>query len=193
MVGVTSLVYTIAHIIIYFALRFWNFAAITYEMATRVSLILATLSTIGLLALGATSFDMAIRRMGARRWQNLHSIIYATAALGLIHYLLSPDMYPEQYLMSGMFFWLMAWRALNRRGLGADPIALVALAFASSLFTAIFEAGWTWIYHGYEPSWTLSNNFSLDLGVSAAWKILVPGLLVALAAAARWTPRLRTA
>ena len=193
MVGVTSLVYTIAHIIIYFALRFWNFAAITHEMATRVSLILATVATIGLLALGATSFDLAIRRMGARGWQKLHSIIYATAALALIHYLLSPDMYPEQYLMSGMFFWLMAWRALNRRGLGADPIVLVVLAFVASLFTAFFEAGWTWIYHGYEPSWTLGNNFSLDLGVSAAWKILMLGFLVAMAAAARWSPRLRTA
>jgi sulfoxide reductase heme-binding subunit YedZ len=193
MVGVTALVYTIAHIIIYFALRFWNFAAIAHEMATRVSLILATIATIGLVALGATSFDLAVRRMGARGWQKLHNIIYATAALALIHYVLSPDMYPEQYLMSGIFFWLMAWRGLNRRGLGADAIALAALALLSSLFTAFFEAGWIWMYHGYEPSWTLGNNFSLDLGVPAAWKILVLGLLVALAAAGRWTPRLRTA
>jgi methionine sulfoxide reductase heme-binding subunit len=75
MVGVTALIYTIAHIIIYFALRFWNFAAIAHEMATRVSLVLATVATIGLVALGATSFDLAIRRMGARGWQQLHNII----------------------------------------------------------------------------------------------------------------------
>jgi methionine sulfoxide reductase heme-binding subunit len=193
MIGVTALVYTIAHIVIYFALRFWNFAAIAREMATRVSLILATIATVGLVALGATSLDLAIRHMGAAGWQRLHNIIYATAVLALVHYLLSPDIYPEQYLMSGMFFWLMAWRELNRRGLGADVVALAALALVASLFTAFFEAGWTWMYHDYEPAWTLSNNFSLALGVSPAWKIFVLGLLAALSAAGRWTQRLRTA
>src|ERR1700681_4905221 len=49
MIGVTALAYTIAHIIIYFALRFWNFASIAYEMATRVSLILASVATLGLI------------------------------------------------------------------------------------------------------------------------------------------------
>src|SRR5262249_45461605 len=66
MIGVTALAYTIAHIIIYFALRFWNFASIAHEMATRLSLILATVATIGLIALGATSIDAAVRRMGAK-------------------------------------------------------------------------------------------------------------------------------
>ena len=44
MIGVTALAYTIAHIIIYFALRFWNFASIAHEMVTRFSLIVATVS-----------------------------------------------------------------------------------------------------------------------------------------------------
>ena len=185
MIGVTALAYTVAHIVIYFALRFWNFASIAHEMATRASLILATIATIGLVALGATSFDLAIRRMGAKGWQRLHTIIYATAALALVHYLLSPDMYPEQYLMSGIFFWLIAWRALNSRGLGTDTIALSALTLAASLFTALLEALWTWAYHDYEPAWTLGNNFSLDLGLAAAWKVLGLGLLIALVAAGR--------
>src|SRR6202162_4711845 len=66
MIGVTALAYTIAHIIIYFALRFWNFASIAHEMVTRISLILATAATIGLIALGATSLDAAVRRIGAK-------------------------------------------------------------------------------------------------------------------------------
>jgi len=81
-------------------LRFWNFASIAHEMMTRISLILATIATIGLIALGATSLDVAVRRMGARGWQRLHNAIYVTAALALIHYLLSPDIYPEP-LLSG--------------------------------------------------------------------------------------------
>ena len=193
MIGVTALAYTFAHIVIYFALRFWNFASIAHEMATRFSLILATLATIGLIALGATSLDAAIARMGAKGWQRLHNAIYVITALALVHYLLSPDVYPEQYLTSGMFFWLMVWRLLNSRGLGTDARALVALAVASSLFAAMLEAGWLWAYHGYEPMWTLHNNLTLDLGVPPAWKLLALGLMIAVVAFAQQAQRPRAA
>jgi methionine sulfoxide reductase heme-binding subunit len=191
MIGVAALAYAIAHIIIYFALRFWNFASIAHEMVTRLSLILAMVATIGLIALGVTSVDAAVRRMGAKGWQRLHNVIYAIAALALIHYLLSPDAYPEQYLMSGMFFWLMGWRVLNRRGRGSDVRALAVLAVSSSLFAAILEASWLWAYHGYEPLGTLGNNFNLVLGVSPAWKVLILGLLIVLGAASRQAPGLK--
>jgi sulfoxide reductase heme-binding subunit YedZ len=182
MIGVTALVYTLAHIIIYFALRFWNFASIAHEMVTRISLILAIVATIGLIALGATSLDAAIARMGTEGWNRLHNTVYAITALALVHYLLSPDSYPEQFLTSGMFFWLMVWRLLNRRGLGTDARTLAMLAVTSSLFAAVLEAGWLWAYHGYEPIWTLRNNLTLDLGVPPAWQMLALGLLIAVVA-----------
>jgi sulfoxide reductase heme-binding subunit YedZ len=182
MIGVTALAYAVAHIIIYFALRFWNFANIAHEMATRVSLIIATVATLGMIALGATSLDAAVARMGAKGWQRLHNTIYVIAGLALVHYLLSPDIYPEQFLLTGMFSWLMVWRSLNRRGLGTDPRALAALAVAASVFTALFEAVWVWAIHGYEPVGTLRNDFSLDLGVPPAWEILVLGLAIAVVA-----------
>jgi sulfoxide reductase heme-binding subunit YedZ len=56
-------------------------------------LILATIATIGMVALGATSFDGAIRRIGAKSWQRLHNAIYVIGALAVVHYLLSPDIY----------------------------------------------------------------------------------------------------
>jgi sulfoxide reductase heme-binding subunit YedZ len=183
MIGVTALAYTIAHIIIYFALRLWDFGFIAREMVSRLSLIVATVSTIGLIALGATSLDAAIRRMGAEGWNLLHNTVYVITALALLHYLLSPGIFSEQFLMSGMFVWLMVWRVLYRRGLGADARALAMLAVASCFFTVFFEAGWVWAYHGYKPSGTLRNNFTLDLGLAPrAWQILALGLLIAGAA-----------
>jgi sulfoxide reductase heme-binding subunit YedZ len=163
MVGVAALVYTIAHIIVYLPLRLWNFAFIANEMATRLSLVVATVSTIGLIVLGVTSVDAAIRRMGAKNWQRLHNTVYVISALAILHVLLSRGTYPEQYLLTGMFIWLMVWRVLDRYGLGADAKALATLAVASSLFTALLEAGWIWARRGYELSWTLGNNFTLDL------------------------------
>jgi sulfoxide reductase heme-binding subunit YedZ len=181
MIGVTALAYSIAHLIIYFALRLWNFASIAHEMVTRLSLILAAVATAGLLALGATSVDAAVARMGARGWQRLHNWLYAFTALALVHYLLSPDIYPEQYLLSGMFVWLMGWRVLNRRGHAADVKALVTLAAAAGVFTVLLEAGWIRTYHGYPPAETLANNLTLDVGLSPAWQILALGLLIAFA------------
>jgi methionine sulfoxide reductase heme-binding subunit len=70
MIGVTALAYTLAHTVVYFALRSWNFRFIVNEK-TRLSMIVATLSTIGLIVLGATSLDAAIKRMGAKGWQRL--------------------------------------------------------------------------------------------------------------------------
>jgi sulfoxide reductase heme-binding subunit YedZ len=166
-------------------LRLWDFGFIALEMVTRLSLIVAAVSTIGLIALGATSLDGAIRLMGAKGWNQLHNTVYVVTALALLHYLLSPGVFPEQYLMSGMFFWLVFWRVLNRRGRGTDVRSLTMLAVASCLFTALLEVGWTWVYHGYAPSGTLRNNFTLVLGLSPAWELLVCGLLIALAAAVR--------
>jgi sulfoxide reductase heme-binding subunit YedZ len=191
MIGVTALAYAMGHIIIYFALRFWNFASIAHEMATRISLILATIATIGLIALGATSLDAAVRRMGAKGWQRLHNAIYVVSALALIHYLLSPDIYPEQYLMSGIFFWLMVWRVLNHREQGTNPGALALLAVASCVFTALLEVGWIWAYQGYTLSEILSIYFTLTLGIPPAWTILVVGFLIAVAAGTKQALRRR--
>ena len=59
---------------------------------------------------------------------------------------------------------------------------LAILGVASALFTAFFEAAWMWVYQDFEPVGTLSQNFSLDLGLSAAWQALLPGLSIAAAA-----------
>jgi len=185
MIGVTALAYTIAHIIIYFALRFWNFAFIAHEMVTRLSLIVATVSTIGLIALGATSFDAAVRRMGAKGWQQLHNAIYVVTALALLHYLLSPGLFPDQFLLSGMFFWLMVWRVLHRRGQGTNAAVLALLAVASCVFTAVFEVGCIWAFRGYELSEIFSIYFTPILGIPPAWTILALGLLIAVAAFAQ--------
>src|SRR5579863_532213 len=193
MVGVTALVYSIAHIPIYFALRSWNFAFIANETATRPSLIAATVSTIGLIALGATSLDAAIARMGVKGWQRLHNTVYAVTALALLHALLSRGSFPEQYLLSGAFLWLMLWRVLDRYGWGANAAALALLTVASGLLAALIEAGRLWLNRGYDPLQTLGFNFTLDFGVPPPWTILVVGLAIALAAAVRGAPRLMPA
>jgi sulfoxide reductase heme-binding subunit YedZ len=183
MIGVTALAYAIAHVVIYFALRFWDFAFIAREIATRLSLIVATVSTIGLIALGATSADAAVRWMGAAAWQRLHRAVYAATALAILHYLLSPGLFPDQFLLSGLFFWLMMWRLLERRGRGANVWALTALAIASSLFTAAFQVVCIWAFRDYALSEIFDIYFTSVLGIPPMWTVLALGLLIAAAVA----------
>jgi sulfoxide reductase heme-binding subunit YedZ len=186
MIGVTALLYTLGHVVIYFALRMWNLTFILNEVATQLSLILATLSTVGLVALGVTSTDGSIRRMGAANWQRLHNLTYIISALALLHVVLARGTYTEQYSLAGVFVWLMAWRLLARRGRATDPVALTLLAVGCAVFTALLEAGFLFVRRGYELSWTLGNNFNpamIDVYVPPAWQVLGMGLAVALAAA----------
>jgi methionine sulfoxide reductase heme-binding subunit len=195
MIGVTALVYTIAHVIIYLVFRHWDLAFIANDMM-RLSMILATLSTIGLIVLGATSADAAIRYMGAKNWQRLHTTNYAISGLAILHVVLARGTYAEQYMLTGIFFWLMAWRVLARHGLGANAKALAMLAVASCLFAALLEAGFLWGRRGFDVLVTLGYNLTLailDVGYPPAWQVLAFGLLVALGAAGREALRLKAA
>jgi methionine sulfoxide reductase heme-binding subunit len=196
MIGVTAFIYTIAHVIIYFAFRRWDFANIITDMTTRLTLIVATLSTIGLIALGATSFDAAVKYMGAKNWQQLHTTNYLISALAILHVLLARGTYTEQYVLTALFIWLMAWRLLARYGLGTRARALAMLAVASCLVAALLEAGFLWARRGFGVWDTLGINFNLavlDFGYPPAWQVLALGLAVALAAAGREALRARAA
>jgi methionine sulfoxide reductase heme-binding subunit len=196
MIGVTALVYTIAHIIIYFAFRRWDFAYIANDMTTRLTLVLATLSTIGLIVLGATSVDAAIRYMGTKNWQRLHTTNYVISGLAILHVALARGTYAEQYILTGIFFWLMAWRVLARYGLGANAKALTMLAVASCLVAAFLEAGFLWARRGFDVLETLGYNLSLailDVGYPPAWQVLAFGLIITLGAAGREALRLKAA
>jgi sulfoxide reductase heme-binding subunit YedZ len=196
MIGVAALVYTIAHVIIYFAFRHWDFAYIANDMSTRLTLIVATLSTIGLIVLGATSVDAAIAYMGAKNWQRLHTTNYVISGLAILHVMLARGTYTEQYMLTGIFFWLMAWRVLAHYGLGANAKALMMLAVASCLVAAFLEAGFLWARRGFDVLTSLGYNLSLailDVGYPPAWQVLAFGLLIALGAAGSRALRLKAA
>jgi methionine sulfoxide reductase heme-binding subunit len=187
MVGVAGLIYTLAHMIIYFAFRNWDWAFIGNDML-RTSMVVAALSTAGLIALGATSLDAAIKYMGARNWNRLHTANYVITGFGVLHVVLARGTYAEQYMLAGVFFWLMAWRVLARYKLGANATALVLLAAGSGLVAALLEAGFLWMRRGFDAVTTLALNLSLailDVGYPPAWQVLAFGLVVLLAFAGR--------
>ena len=59
---------------------------IAHDIAKRPFILLGFLTWLGLLPLAATSFNRAIKALGAARWQRLHRLVYGLALLALLHF-----------------------------------------------------------------------------------------------------------
>ena len=74
MVGVAGLAYTLFHAAVYFGLEKTTLATVSADLQ-RLTVIVAILSALGLVALAATSFDAAVRRLGGSRdWNRIHDL-----------------------------------------------------------------------------------------------------------------------
>lgn len=169
LLGVASFFYCAIHVIAWFGLRFWDWAALGTELAGRLSLWIATLSMLVLLALAVTSFDGVIRSMG-QRWKRLHNLVYAAAFLAVLHFLMSPgSLQGIPFLMAGAYFWLMGWRMLERRRQGNNPLALAGLGLAAALFALLLQPLWLVTVQagrtGQDFWAALADNINLDLWI----------------------------
>src|SRR3954453_2198234 len=81
MVGVAPFAYAIGHLGLYATDQAFDLAKIATEIAVRIYPTIGFAAVIGLATLAATSTDGMIRRLGARRWQRLHRLVYAVALL----------------------------------------------------------------------------------------------------------------
>ncbi|HET7525455.1 MAG TPA: protein-methionine-sulfoxide reductase heme-binding subunit MsrQ [Burkholderiaceae bacterium] len=79
----------------YAALHFSSYAVfdmglvwsdIVRDVAKRPFILVGTAAFLLLLPLAATSFNRAIKWLGAARWQQLHRIVYAIAMLAMLHF-----------------------------------------------------------------------------------------------------------
>jgi len=68
-----------------------------------------------LVPLAATSTAGWIRRLGGKRWQRLHSLVYVTAIAAVVHYywLVKSDI-RQPMLYGTLVALLLAWRVVSR-------------------------------------------------------------------------------
>lgn len=87
MLGLYAFFYAVLHFLTYLWLdQFFDWHAILKDIAKRPFITVGFSALVLLLPLAATSTNAMMRRLG-RRWQQLHRLVYAIAALGVIHYL----------------------------------------------------------------------------------------------------------
>ena len=187
MLGVTALAYGLLHLGAYGVDQNGRLLVIAGEIGRRFYLQIGFAALLGLLLLGLTSTDGAMRRLG-RRWGQLHQASYVIALLGGYHFFLQSKLEIAQAaLMAGLLVWLFAIRLVHR--LGGDvrrPVMLAGLSLLAALLTAALEYGWYALATAIPAERILTANLSLDAGVRPAWWVLGATLLPL--ALAVWRP-----
>lgn len=87
LLGLFAFFYACVHMLAYVALYAgFNPTAIFDDIAKRRFITMGVLAWVLLLPLALTSTNWAIRKLGGKRWNRLHKLVYAAAVAGLIHY-----------------------------------------------------------------------------------------------------------
>jgi sulfoxide reductase heme-binding subunit YedZ len=182
-IGLAGLTYSLIHLVSFFALYRWDWSGIVRQAYSRPSLIVATASLLGFLALGLTSTDAAVRWLGPKNWHRLHRANYILTALAVAHFLLSPGIFSVQYLIAGLLFFLLTWRLLKTRGTAPTPMELAILSVGAALFAVALEIGWLWAYQHVPVLETLADLMNFDEELPPPLLVLVAGLLFSATAA----------
>jgi sulfoxide reductase heme-binding subunit YedZ len=87
MLGLFVYFYVVLHLLSYswFDMGF-DVADIAKDIAKRPFILVGFLGFVLLTPLAATSFNRAVKALGARRWQLLHKLVYLIAGLGVLHF-----------------------------------------------------------------------------------------------------------
>lgn len=87
LVGLFAFFYGTVHMLTYVALYAgFDVHAMLADIAKRRFITMGVAAWLLLLPLAATSTNWAIRKLGGRRWNRLHRLVYVAAVCGVIHY-----------------------------------------------------------------------------------------------------------
>jgi sulfoxide reductase heme-binding subunit YedZ len=189
--GVAAACYAVFHFTLYIADQKFDLAKVASEIVLRFYLTIGFTALLGLIALGVTSTDAAVRRLGAK-WGTLHKAVYVIGVLAVVHFALQKklDIY-EPTLMAGLLAWLLTYRALYKWRREVGLAGLTALALFATIFTMLFEALWYGALTGISPARVIALNFMVTVDIRPAWWVLAVSFTVIAAylAAQRLWPR----
>ena len=114
MLGLFAYFYVVIHLLSYgwFDMGF-DVPEIAKDIAKRPFILVGFAAFVLLTPLAATSFNRAIKALGAKRWQMLHKLIYLIAGLGLLHFFwmrAGKNNFAEVFVYAAIIAVLLAWR-----------------------------------------------------------------------------------
>ncbi|MBA5778610.1 sulfoxide reductase heme-binding subunit YedZ [Stappia sp. F7233] len=180
MLGLAAAAYALLHLGLYVVDQAFDLSKIASEIVLRFYLTIGFVALVGLMALGVTSTDGAIRRMG-QNWHRLHKLTYGIAILAAFHFFLqSKSDVTEATLMAGFYVALMLYRAAQKRGFNlASPVVLAVIAALAGLATAGIEYLWYALATGIPAERVLAANLDFRYSIRPAWWVFGTGMAFA--------------
>ena len=118
LLGLLTFGYAVLHLLCYAVFDMGlDGSDIARDIAKRPFILVGFSAFVLLLALAATSFNRAIRWLGAARWQALHRTVYAVAVLAVLHFWWMRSgkrLYGEVLVYAAILAALLGWRVLRR-------------------------------------------------------------------------------
>jgi len=114
MLGLFAYFYVAVHFLSYsgFDMGF-DLADIVKDIAKRPFILVGSLAFLLLTPLALTSWNAAIKRLGARRWQRLHQLVYVISGLALLHFFWmrsAKNNFAEVFVYAAIVALLLGWR-----------------------------------------------------------------------------------
>lgn len=120
MLGLFTFFYGLLHFLCFAWLDMGlDLAAILADIPKRPFILVGTAALLLMLPLAATSFNAAIKALGAARWQALHRSVYAVAVLAVLHFFWmrsGKNDFAEVAVYAAIVATLLGWRAWRRFG-----------------------------------------------------------------------------
>lgn len=114
MVGVTTFCYGVLHVAAYSWLDMGlEWQDISADIPKRPFILVGFAAMVLMSALAITSFNRAIKAMGAKRWQALHRCVYLVAVLAVLHFFwmrAGKNNFAEVLVYAAILGMLLGWR-----------------------------------------------------------------------------------
>ncbi|MGQ0597437.1 sulfite oxidase heme-binding subunit YedZ [Aquabacterium sp.] len=118
--GVTVFIYAVLHFLAYAWLdKGLVLDDIIKDIYKRNFILVGLVALVLMTPLVLTSFNAAIRKLGGKRWQALHKLVYAVALLGLLHFYwkkAAKNDVSEVMVYAVILAVLLGWRAMRKGG-----------------------------------------------------------------------------
>jgi sulfoxide reductase heme-binding subunit YedZ len=116
MLGLFAFFYGLTHFVFYIGVdQFFDWSIILADVIKRKFMTVGFVALCLLVPLALTSTKGQIRRLGARRWKRLHTLVYPAAVLGVIHFIwrVKADR-REPFIFAAILLALFGVRIVNR-------------------------------------------------------------------------------
>ena len=122
--GLAAFFWAMGHLSVYIVLdQFFDWPEIVKDILKHLYITVGMLAFVLMIPLALTSTKWSIRKLGGKRWNQLHRLVYVSAVAGCVHYLwaVKKDL-AEPMLYAAVFVVLFALRVvLRKRGPRSSP------------------------------------------------------------------------